>query len=84
MKYAIEWGSGAMIHIASFIKTGSVIQKLIGWDSQTHRQQDDFISLPLFFENKGSRLTMHLCVTGINRSVSYYAVFYAAHVFLTF
>jgi hypothetical protein len=37
MKYAIEWASGAVIHIASFIKTGSVIPKLIGWDSQTAR-----------------------------------------------
>jgi hypothetical protein len=30
MKYAIEMGSGAMIYIPSFIKTGSGIQKLIG------------------------------------------------------
>jgi hypothetical protein len=30
MKYAVEMGSGAMIYIPSFIKTGSVIQKLIG------------------------------------------------------
>jgi hypothetical protein len=29
MKYAIEMGSGAMIYIPSFIKIGSVIQKLI-------------------------------------------------------
>jgi hypothetical protein len=30
MKYAIEMGSGAVIYIPSFIKTGSGIQKLIG------------------------------------------------------
>jgi hypothetical protein len=30
MKYAVEMGSGAMIHIPSFIKIGSRIQKLIG------------------------------------------------------
>jgi hypothetical protein len=30
MKYAIGMGSGAMIHIPSFIKIGSGIQKLIG------------------------------------------------------
>jgi hypothetical protein len=30
MKYAAEMDSGAMIYIASFIKTGSGIQKLIG------------------------------------------------------
>jgi hypothetical protein len=30
MKYAIEMGSGAMIHIPSFMKIGSGIQKLIG------------------------------------------------------
>jgi hypothetical protein len=39
MKYAIEIGSDAMIHIPSFIKIGSGIQKVVvvGWegDSQT-------------------------------------------------
>jgi hypothetical protein len=29
MKYAFEMGSGAMMHIPSFIKTGSGIQKLM-------------------------------------------------------
>jgi hypothetical protein len=29
MKYAVEMGSGAMIYIPSFIKTGSGNQKLI-------------------------------------------------------
>jgi hypothetical protein len=33
MKYAVEIGSGAMIYIPSFIKSGSGIQKLIGRDS---------------------------------------------------
>jgi hypothetical protein len=28
MKYAVEMGSGAVIHIPSFIKIGSAIQKL--------------------------------------------------------
>jgi hypothetical protein len=31
MKYAAEMGSATMLYIPSFIKTGSVIQKLIGW-----------------------------------------------------
>jgi hypothetical protein len=30
MKYAAEMGSGAMIYIPSFIKSGSGIQKLMG------------------------------------------------------
>jgi hypothetical protein len=30
LKYAVEMGSGVMIHIPSFIKTGSVLQKFIG------------------------------------------------------
>jgi hypothetical protein len=30
MKYAVEIGSGAMIYIPSFIKTGSGIQNLMG------------------------------------------------------
>jgi hypothetical protein len=34
MKYAVEMGSGAMIYIPSFIKTGSAIQKLIGEDTR--------------------------------------------------
>jgi hypothetical protein len=35
MKYAIEIGSGAMIYISSFIKTGSGIQKLMGREDYT-------------------------------------------------
>jgi hypothetical protein len=35
MRYAVKIGSDAMIYIPSFIKIGSVIQKLIGGDSQT-------------------------------------------------
>jgi hypothetical protein len=54
MKYAIEMGSGAMIYIPSFIKTGSGIQKLIrGWGGA---QDGDRISLLLFCQNKESRL----------------------------
>jgi hypothetical protein len=41
-------GSGAMIYVPSFIKTGSGIQKLMGGGYiDTHRQQGDLIS-PLF------------------------------------
>jgi hypothetical protein len=39
MKYAVEMGSGAMISIPSFIKTGSAI----------HRQHGDGISILLLF-----------------------------------
>jgi hypothetical protein len=37
MKYAVEMGSGAIIHTSSFRKIGSGIQKLIGGytDTQT-------------------------------------------------
>jgi hypothetical protein len=41
MKYAFEMGS--------------VTEKLIKWDLQTHRQHGDLINLVLF-QNKGSRL----------------------------
>jgi hypothetical protein len=44
MKYTVEMGSGAMIYIPNFIKTGSGIQKLIGW-RVIHRQHGDHISL---------------------------------------
>jgi hypothetical protein len=37
MKYAVEMGSGAMIYIPSFMKTGSGTQKLIGG---IHRHTD--------------------------------------------
>jgi hypothetical protein len=43
MKYVIEIGSGAMVHILSFVNIGSGIQKLIRGDK--HRQQCDLISL---------------------------------------
>jgi hypothetical protein len=55
MKYAIEMDSRAMIYIPNFIKNGSGVQKLIG-GGQTHRQGGDLISLPLFLQNKKSRL----------------------------
>jgi hypothetical protein len=56
MKYAIEMGSGAMIYMLRFIMIGSGIQKLIGGNSQTHRQHGDRISLLSFFPNKEIRL----------------------------
>jgi hypothetical protein len=36
MKYAVGMGSGAMMYIPSFIKTGSGIQKLIGGYTYRH------------------------------------------------
>jgi hypothetical protein len=58
MWYAFEMVSGAMMYIRSFINTDFGIQKLIGGDSQAHRQHGDLISLLLFyfFQNKRSRL----------------------------
>jgi hypothetical protein len=53
MKYTAEMDSGATIYIPSFIKIGSGIQKLIGENSQTHRQRGDLISLLQFFSKKG-------------------------------
>jgi hypothetical protein len=40
MKYAIEMGSSAMIHIPIFIETGSGIQKLI---ESIHRPTDSMV-----------------------------------------
>jgi hypothetical protein len=50
MNYAVEMGSVTMIHIPSFIKTGSGIHKL------THREYGNRISLLPFFQNEESRL----------------------------
>jgi hypothetical protein len=47
----VEVGSGAVIYLPSFIKTGSGVQKLIGGihrHTHTHGQQHDFISLLYF------------------------------------
>jgi hypothetical protein len=41
-------GSGAVIYVPSFIKIGSGVQKLIRWDTQTHGEQRDLISLLYF------------------------------------
>jgi hypothetical protein len=51
VEYAIETGSGAIIHIPSFMKIGAGIQKLM-----THRKQSDLTIMLLFFQNKESRL----------------------------
>jgi hypothetical protein len=56
MKYAVELGSYAMMYIPALIKIGADVQKLIGMESQAHRQCGDLISLRLFFQNKESRL----------------------------
>jgi hypothetical protein len=37
MKYAVEMGSGAMVHIPSFISIGSAIRKFKGGGGQVHR-----------------------------------------------
>jgi hypothetical protein len=37
MKYVVEMGSGATIHIPSFIQTGSDIQKLMGAENSQTR-----------------------------------------------
>jgi hypothetical protein len=70
-KYAAEMGSGAMIYITNFIKTGSGIQKLIGEDSQTHRRHGDRISLLSFFQNKESRLIKSIMKNENNRNIFY-------------
>jgi hypothetical protein len=56
MKYVVEMGSGAMIYVPGSIKIDLGIQKLIGWDIQTHIQHGDRISLLLFSKNKESSL----------------------------
>jgi hypothetical protein len=45
-----------MIQIPVFINIDLGIQKLIGGDSQTHRQHGDRISLFPLFQNRESRL----------------------------
>jgi hypothetical protein len=47
---SVEIGLGTMIYIPSFIKIGSAIQKLIGGDTQTHRQHEDVYAYLSYFE----------------------------------
>jgi hypothetical protein len=56
MKYANEMGSGAMMYISSFIKTGSGIQNFMRGGSFTHihRQHGHLISLLPFFQKVGN------------------------------
>jgi hypothetical protein len=55
MKCTVEMGSGAMLYIPSFVKTGSAIQKLV---KGIHRQHGDriFILFYFIFQNKIERL----------------------------
>jgi hypothetical protein len=45
-------GSGVMIYIPTIIRIASDIQRWIGEDTQTNRQDGDRISLLLFFKIK--------------------------------
>jgi hypothetical protein len=51
MKYAFEMVSDATIYTRSFMKIGSGIENVIGWDTQTQRQHCDRLSLPLYIKN---------------------------------
>jgi hypothetical protein len=73
MKYAVEMDLSAMVHIPSFIKIDSGSQKLIGVDSQIHRQHGNHISLLYFFvQNKESRLEMYLIMLAVAGVESYH------------
>jgi hypothetical protein len=48
MKYAVEMGSGGMIYIPSFIKTGSGIRK---WRGGISRQRGELTSLLIFLQH---------------------------------
>jgi hypothetical protein len=57
MNHALEMGSGAMIYIPSFIRTGSGIQ-ILGGGGVTHtntKRKGDLIRLLLYFQNEESR-----------------------------
>jgi hypothetical protein len=50
MKYAVEMGSGSMIHVPNFIIIGSGIKKFMGGGRQTHGQNGDRIRLASSFK----------------------------------
>lgn len=45
MNHAVEVGSGVMMHVPSFMNTGSGIQQLMADGIHTHRQHADYLSL---------------------------------------
>jgi hypothetical protein len=53
MKYTVEMGSGAMMHVSDFIKIGSGIQKLL-WGGDLKRDKSH--KRTFSFQNKESRL----------------------------
>jgi hypothetical protein len=50
IKYAFDMGSGAKIHIPSFIKIESGVHKLMGAE-RAHREHGDLMSMLLVFLN---------------------------------
>jgi hypothetical protein len=48
MKYAVEMTSSGKKYIQMFINIGSGVEKLLGIDGHTHRQQGDLISILSF------------------------------------
>jgi hypothetical protein len=79
MKYTLEIGSGAMIYIPCFTKTGSGVQKLM---REIHRHQYDLVSQLLFFQIKEGRLKIHSLLlfltirTGYEHSFCYVYYYY--------
>jgi hypothetical protein len=62
MKYAVEMGSGAMIHTKFLKDWFSHLKVDRGILIQTHRQQGDLISLLLFFQNNEGKLKKSICL----------------------
>jgi hypothetical protein len=56
MKHDTEMGSVSMIHIPSFIRAGSAIQKSRERNIQIYKQHGDLISMILIFKNEESRI----------------------------
>jgi hypothetical protein len=52
MKYTVDMVSGAIIYTPNFINIGSGIQKLINWNSQTHRKTACTSYKPIFIFSK--------------------------------
>jgi hypothetical protein len=75
MKYAVEIGSGAMMYIPSFTKTGSRIQKWIGGDTHTNSMANanynsELITVPemqCFLDTKISYQILSLAISDKKR-----------------
>jgi hypothetical protein len=71
MKYDVEMSPGVMMYIPSFVKIGSGIQKLLGENSQAHRQHGGNVAGRMshrsYWEGNPGPQVIHTLQRGLSR-----------------